>query len=223
VPYVDVHCHLLPGFDDGAARLEDSLAHARRLAADGVREVVCTPHIKRSEFPAVAMGEIAARTRAMERALADAGLRGRLHTGGELARPDALVLAPRDLALVAQGPPGGRWVLLECPFAGFDAAFADACRRLGRLGYGFVPRASRTRGGTGRRPPGDPASAAPRRRAPRRSASARWSARTGPRSSTSPGASWPAGSRTASHPTTGTPAAGIRRCGAGATLWCEAG
>jgi protein-tyrosine phosphatase len=89
VPYVDVHCHLLPGLDDGSASLEGSVAHARRLDGDGVRELVCTPQIKRSDFPFVAIGDLAARTRATQQALVDAGVRLRLHTGGELAHPDA--------------------------------------------------------------------------------------------------------------------------------------
>ena len=42
--YVDLHCHLLPGVDDGAATLEDALAHARRLDAEGVRDVAAIGH-----------------------------------------------------------------------------------------------------------------------------------------------------------------------------------
>jgi protein-tyrosine phosphatase len=147
VPYVDVHCHLLPGLDDGAVALRDSVAHARRLEIEGVREVVCTPHIKRNDFPGVHVGEIAARTRVAQQAVREGGLRLRLHPGGELAHPDALVLAPEDLARIAQGPAGARWVLLECPFAGLDHSFLDACRRLSRLGYGvLLAHPERTRG-----------------------------------------------------------------------------
>ncbi len=41
---IDFHCHLLPGFDDGAADLDQSLAMARLLAAAGFNQVHCTPH-----------------------------------------------------------------------------------------------------------------------------------------------------------------------------------
>ena len=34
--YVDLHCHLLPGLDDGAATMAATLAHAARLEAAGV-------------------------------------------------------------------------------------------------------------------------------------------------------------------------------------------
>lgn len=42
--FVDIHCHLLPGIDDGAKDLEESLAMARLAVADGISTVVCTPH-----------------------------------------------------------------------------------------------------------------------------------------------------------------------------------
>ena len=42
--FVDIHCHLVPGLDDGAATLEDALAMAEMAAADGVRTIVATPH-----------------------------------------------------------------------------------------------------------------------------------------------------------------------------------
>ena len=42
---IDLHCHLLPGLDDGPTSLEESLALARALVADGVTHVVATPHV----------------------------------------------------------------------------------------------------------------------------------------------------------------------------------
>ena len=42
---IDLHCHLLPGIDDGAAELSVSLEMARAFVADGVSVVACTPHI----------------------------------------------------------------------------------------------------------------------------------------------------------------------------------
>jgi protein-tyrosine phosphatase len=42
---IDLHCHILPGIDDGAADFSVSLAMARASVADGVTIVACTPHI----------------------------------------------------------------------------------------------------------------------------------------------------------------------------------
>lgn len=42
---IDLHCHLLPGIDDGAPDLQTSCAMARMASADGVMITACTPHI----------------------------------------------------------------------------------------------------------------------------------------------------------------------------------
>jgi protein-tyrosine phosphatase len=41
---VDLHCHILPGIDDGAKTMEESLAMAETAIADGITHVVATPH-----------------------------------------------------------------------------------------------------------------------------------------------------------------------------------
>jgi protein-tyrosine phosphatase len=42
--FVDIHCHLLPGIDDGAKSLDESLAMARLAVEDGTTTIVATPH-----------------------------------------------------------------------------------------------------------------------------------------------------------------------------------
>lgn len=41
---VDLHCHILPGIDDGSPDLEHSLDLARAAVADGVTHILATPH-----------------------------------------------------------------------------------------------------------------------------------------------------------------------------------
>lgn len=41
---VDLHCHILPGLDDGPKTIEDSLAMAEDAISDGITHVVATPH-----------------------------------------------------------------------------------------------------------------------------------------------------------------------------------
>jgi protein-tyrosine phosphatase len=41
---VDLHCHILPGLDDGADSMETALAMAESAIADGITHVVATPH-----------------------------------------------------------------------------------------------------------------------------------------------------------------------------------
>jgi protein-tyrosine phosphatase len=44
----DIHCHILPGLDDGPKTIEDSLAMAEDAIADGITHVVGTPHASSS-------------------------------------------------------------------------------------------------------------------------------------------------------------------------------
>jgi Capsular polysaccharide biosynthesis protein len=47
----DVHAHILPGIDDGADNLEESLELIRSLKALGIERVIATPHITEEVFP----------------------------------------------------------------------------------------------------------------------------------------------------------------------------
>jgi len=42
---IDIHCHLLPGIDDGAVDLDDALAMAQIAVNAGTTHMVVTPHI----------------------------------------------------------------------------------------------------------------------------------------------------------------------------------
>jgi protein-tyrosine phosphatase len=44
---LDIHCHILPGVDDGPGTLEEALAVARFCVQDGITHVVATPHCHR--------------------------------------------------------------------------------------------------------------------------------------------------------------------------------
>jgi len=41
---VDIHCHILPGMDDGAESMEQSVEMAEMAISDGITHVVATPH-----------------------------------------------------------------------------------------------------------------------------------------------------------------------------------
>ena len=42
--FTDIHCHLLPGIDDGAKNWDDTLEMAAMALADGTETIICTPH-----------------------------------------------------------------------------------------------------------------------------------------------------------------------------------
>ncbi len=41
---VDLHCHILPGLDDGARDMEETLSMLRIAAGEGITDIVATPH-----------------------------------------------------------------------------------------------------------------------------------------------------------------------------------
>jgi protein-tyrosine phosphatase len=56
---IDIHSHLLPGVDDGARSLEESLPVLERFGRDGVEVLVCTPHLLATDAARVDDGRYA--------------------------------------------------------------------------------------------------------------------------------------------------------------------
>ncbi len=47
---IDVHCHILPGLDDGPENMDISMEMAEAAIADGITHVVATPHSSNRYF-----------------------------------------------------------------------------------------------------------------------------------------------------------------------------
>jgi protein-tyrosine phosphatase len=47
---IDIHCHILPGIDDGAKDMVEALALVNLAVADGVTRIVVTPHLHFGRF-----------------------------------------------------------------------------------------------------------------------------------------------------------------------------
>lgn len=132
----DLHFHVLPGVDDGPADLAASLALAADAAADGTSVVVATPHVRDGYVENVF--ELSDRVRELQRELVRERIPLELRVGGELGHTMVGRLRQHELNAIAQGPEGARWLLLEAPFAGFDAAFHEASQELRDRGFGVL-------------------------------------------------------------------------------------
>lgn len=49
--YVDIHSHLLPGIDDGAKNLSESIALIEQMSSYGIHHFVTTPHVLGTIYP----------------------------------------------------------------------------------------------------------------------------------------------------------------------------
>ena len=110
--FVDLHCHLLWGIDDGAKTEADALEMARALFALGYRHVACSPHA-REEYPSFDRALCEAR-RAEAQALLDReGIALRLHENAENVL-DAGLLSRQEKLRRTVG--GKSFVLAEAPY-----------------------------------------------------------------------------------------------------------
>ncbi|PRX55281.1 tyrosine-protein phosphatase [Flagellimonas meridianipacifica] len=48
--FVDIHNHILPGIDDGAKTVEESIRLIREFSEFGVNDFICTPHIMNNYY-----------------------------------------------------------------------------------------------------------------------------------------------------------------------------
>ena len=48
---IDIHCHILPGIDDGAEDSKESVRMAKVAAEDGITHIVATPHVRETLHP----------------------------------------------------------------------------------------------------------------------------------------------------------------------------
>lgn len=51
-PMVDIHCHVLPGVDDGADFILESIRMLRMAVANGITDIIVTPHYKANHHSA---------------------------------------------------------------------------------------------------------------------------------------------------------------------------
>ena len=111
---IDLHCHILPGMDDGPESAEESLAMAGIALADGIHTIVATPHAQNGVYENPAQ-RIMDETRAFRKRLSENNIGIRLHAGADVhlcprmaekvAAGDALTIDNRMKYLLLELPP----------------------------------------------------------------------------------------------------------------------
>jgi len=127
---IDLHSHVLPGLDDGAADLDEALSICRAAAADGTEVLAGTPHVR---------FDYRTTTDQMETALAAlqdaaAGI-VEIRGGAELDLAELDRPADELRRFGLGGNPG--YLLVETPYYGWPLELGDRLFRLRTAG--FVP------------------------------------------------------------------------------------
>jgi protein-tyrosine phosphatase len=130
---IDLHCHILPGVDDGPRTLEEGAAMCRLAAADGCTAMIATPHQRRGSWWNDDCDHLRSLAQALQEAVGDelhVGLGGEIHVdprllGEVVSLPEAGVL---PLA-------GSRYLLIELDVAGTPAHSCDLVHELSVAGW----------------------------------------------------------------------------------------
>lgn len=80
---IDIHCHLLPGIDDGAQTETESIALLKQAIADGITHMVLTPHVQPGRYNNT-LNNLQVPFQRLQQIIAEQQLAIKLSLGGEV-------------------------------------------------------------------------------------------------------------------------------------------
>jgi protein-tyrosine phosphatase len=112
-PLIDIHCHLLPGVDDGAKDFQESIEMAKAATAEGITHIVATPHHNNGKY-SNSKEQIIAKVREMQDALQKENIPLTILPGQEL-RINGDILQDYENGKLLTLNDAGKYVLIELP------------------------------------------------------------------------------------------------------------
>ncbi len=113
---IDLHCHLLPGIDDGASHIGESLALARMACDNGIKKSIVTPHITPGRYDNDVTTIRAAFTQ-FQQALQEHHIPLQVGMAAEVRiSPEILMMVEQNLIPFLGSLDGYRIMLLEMPY-----------------------------------------------------------------------------------------------------------
>jgi protein-tyrosine phosphatase len=131
---IDLHCHILPGIDDGPETIDEAVELVRAAAATGMKTIVATPHVS-PRYPNDS-GLIADGVAVVRAGLLAAGITVDVRPGAEIAIPQIVDLVAGELDRLSLD--GGEWLLIESPFKTPVESLPAVLGALGRMGHRIV-------------------------------------------------------------------------------------
>ena len=133
---IDIHSHIIPGVDDGAETLVDSVDIVRELVAQGVTDIIATPHFvdgsvyeSPKEKNKELFGELVETLRERE-------IDVNIYLGNEIYITERIVQLIKDglMSTLADS----KYVLVELPLNGEYTNYEDILESLGFFGYQVI-------------------------------------------------------------------------------------
>ncbi len=130
--YIDLHCHILPGVDEGAKSMDEARSMAEVFSSAGYECVVATPHVMTGVYPNTP-GGIRQRVKEVDEVLEKSNIPLKIVPGAEYYWDFEFykLLEGDGLQTINDG---GKYVLVEFPFLGFPQGIEEVSFTMGLKG-----------------------------------------------------------------------------------------
>lgn len=132
---IDIHCHILPGTDDGAQTLEEAVEMARIAWKDGITDIIAAPHTHDGIFLQQPESVLAA-VKAFQDVLQKKGILLRIHPGSEVHIHGELIDNLFSFQILSLGN-RMKHMLLELPSLHLPLFTEELLRQL--ISHGITP------------------------------------------------------------------------------------
>ena len=131
-PTIDIHCHIMPGVDDGSPDMATSLEMLRIADKNGITHLILTPHHKPMHHNVSPEHNVVYRKKLQE-AAKEAGIKAKLFSGNEIYYSDETMeeLMEGEICSLA----GSDYVLVEFHPTNPYKAIQNAVSRVQAAGY----------------------------------------------------------------------------------------
>ena len=133
---IDIHSHILPGVDDGARSLADSVDLMQELASAGITDVIATPHyVPETKYVSNKTKNLLVFQK-LKRTLVDKGAKTRIFLGNEVYIDKSVADLASDGIISTLA--GGSYLLVELPLNGTFPHYEDIILDLIGVGYKVI-------------------------------------------------------------------------------------
>ncbi len=131
---VDIHSHLIPGIDDGAKGIEESVFLLQQLERLGFKKIITSPHVMQDGYMNSTETILTGRDR-VRRAIKENGIKLEFDAIAEYNIDEGMYakIEKKDLLVL-----GKNFVLVEMPFISKPAIMGDIMYKLQTAGYNVL-------------------------------------------------------------------------------------